>query len=366
MSFRVLITVPSLERRFGGPALKARQLALSLRDLGCDVEVVGCGRNEEFVGLPILTRLHATPIPRSIAPIKRAAAGRDIVHVLGYRDPVGTAAAYYARRSGIPYLLEPVGMYGSKLRSHKMKRGYQKAFGDKMVAGASKIIATSQIESNDLMAAGIDGSRIVMRPNGVDVDDLLPLPEPGTFRSSRGIPRSARLVLVVSRIAMTKGLTSLAEAVASTPDMHCVFAGPVDRDGTLEALMSVASGCSRIMVLPGGLWGHEKAEAYSDADCFCLPSETESFGIAAAEAAAVGLPVVVSDRCGGREFLPPRSTYVFPFGDVSALSEKLLEVTETSDARRAAAAEAPALRERLKWSHVADEQMTIYEVVLRG
>lgn len=363
---KVLITVPSLERRFGGPALKATRLAFALRESGCDVEVVGCGQSDDFVGLPTLAHLHATPIPRSLAPIKRVVEGRDVVHVIGYRDPVGTAASYFARRQGIPFLLEPVGMYGKKLRSHRLKDGFQKAFGDKLMATASRVVATSRIEQRDLIDAGVAGSKIVIRPNGVEVADLLPLPQRGNFRSAHGMSENVPLVLVVSRIAMTKGLVPLAEVVASRMDCYCVFAGPSDGDGTLESLMSIASLCPRIIVLPKGLWGADKANAYSDADAFCLPSETESFGIAAAEAAAVGLPVAISDRCGGLEFLPRRSTCIFPFGDLDAMAKALSAVTVDVGLRQAALDEATPLRQRLDWSRVAEEQRTIYEIVLRG
>src|SRR5207248_9910001 len=44
-------------------------------------------------------------------------------------------------------------------------------------------------------------------------------------------------------------------------------------------------------------------ELYGDADVFVLPSEGESFGMVAAEAASAGTPVIVTDRCGVAEFL---------------------------------------------------------------
>ena len=42
---------------------------------------------------------------------------------------------------------------------------------------------------------------------------------------------------------------------------------------------------SRLRVDARGLWEHEKFEAFAEADCFALPSQTENFGNAAAEAA---------------------------------------------------------------------------------
>lgn len=364
---RVLITVPSLAREFGGPAAKAAHLSKALREAGCETSLIGCGSAPGAIGLPTIGRLHATPIPRSIAPIKVAVAGSDVVHILGYRDPVGTAAAAYARRRGIPYIVEPLGMYGPKLRSARMKAAYESAFGKRLMARAKMLIATSEVESTDLIGAGLSATSIRLRPNGVSVGDLLPLPERGSFRARMGIGADALLVLTISRLSITKGLTALGSAAYELPEVVFVVAGPDDRDGTLAALKKAAvlPGLgARLIVLPEGLWGSDKAFAFADADCFCLPSATESFGIAAAEAAALGLPVVLSDRCGGREWLNPESTRIFEFGNTPALVEVLRETLADEPTTDAARAAAPAIRDRLKWSSVAAMQIDLYNEAL--
>src|SRR5262249_37613246 len=48
----------------------------------------------------------------------------------------------------------------------------------------------------------------------------------------------------------------------------------------------------------GSVFGDEKWAAYRDADVFVLPSQNENFGNTAAEAAACGTPVVVTENCG--------------------------------------------------------------------
>ena len=49
-------------------------------------------------------------------------AGADMVHVLGYRDPVGTMAASGAFQAGVPDVLEPCGMTRRRIRSMAVKR----------------------------------------------------------------------------------------------------------------------------------------------------------------------------------------------------------------------------------------------------
>ena len=118
--------------------------------------------------------------------------------------------------------------------------------------------------------------------------------------------------------------------------------------------------------MPQGLWDEQKAQALADADCFCLPSESENFGTAALEAAGAGLPVVLSDRCGGAELLGPQASIVFDYGDVGDLALALRKVLDDSSAAGAAQAVAPALRESLDWATLAADQEHIYESILQS
>jgi glycosyltransferase involved in cell wall biosynthesis len=109
-----------------------------------------------------------------------------------------------------------------------------------------------------------------------------------------------------------------------------------------------------------GLWGDDKASAFADSDAFCLCSATENFGNAPAEAAALGLPVVVSDQCGVAEFLDAGAHRVVPYGDNAVLETALSDVLRP-EIRTAAEAAAPALRSRLSWPAIAEQQAAIYQ-----
>jgi glycosyltransferase involved in cell wall biosynthesis len=119
-----------------------------------------------------------------------------------------------------------------------------------------------------------------------------------------------------------------------------------------------------VHILPGGIWGDDRARLFADADAFCIPSATENFGIAAAEAAAVGLPTVVSDNCGVGEWLDPGSSRVVGVGDVAALTAALDALVHDPGASEAARRAAPALRSALSWDRLATLQIGLYEVAL--
>jgi L-malate glycosyltransferase len=66
---------------------------------------------------------------------------------------------------------------------------------------------------------------------------------------------------------------------------------------------------------------------YRLADVFLLPSETESFGLAALEAMAAGVPVVASDAGGLPEVVVHGATgYLGPVGDVETMARNVLRV----------------------------------------
>ncbi len=366
---RVVLTVPSLAREFGGPVTKINELAAGLRARGHHAEVIGCGVGRAATGLPVLARYHSNQVPRTLTPLRAAIQRADVVHVMGMREPVSAAAALTARRSRVPYLIEPVGTHRRRVRSHRLKRVFDATTGKAILRDARAIIATSRMEEAELIEDGMAPSSIRIRSNGICLDGVLPLPRRGELRAALSVPQKAPMVLFLGRIAAKKQLLHLVHALDRMPGVWALIAGPDYHDGTRQAIESLRHRLDledRLLILPEGLWDEQKAQALADADCFCLPSESENFGTAALEAAGVGLPVVLSDRCGGAELLGPKASVVFDYGDIAGLAQALGRVLEGGTAGAAARAAAPALRESLDWATLASDQEGIYASVLQG
>ena len=361
---RILLTVPSLAREFGGPVTKAAGLARALTKEGAEVRLIGAGNGDVGEGIPVLTTVHGTPIPRSLTRVRSAAARADVVHVLGYRDPVGTTAALAAARAQVPYLIEPCGMHRLRRRSIPAKRVFEVLLGRRILGRAAMLVATSKLERHELMDDGVPSSRVRVRANGIIVPTELP--RRGQLRARAGIPDEVPLVLAIGRIAHGKGLGDLVQAVSGQPLLHLMIAGPDGCDGALEELLRLSTNLEgRVHIDTVGLWGDEKFEALADADCVVQASLTESFGNAAAEAAAAGIPVVVSDTCGVAEILGPPGHRVVPTGKVAELATALVEVLE-GEARNAAIAAAPGIRARLDWTKLARLQLDLYREAIEG
>lgn len=363
---KILLTVPSLGRSFGGPVVKASSLAQSMRRLGHSVDIIGCGEGdrEGVIALKSAFRFHSTPVPISMGPIKSAVMRSDVVHVIGFRDPVGTAAAYFAHRVRVPYVFEPAGMHRSRIRSHTLKSVFDARIGRRIVANARAVIATSNLEKAELVADGVQGLRVFVRPNGLDLAEHRA--KGNGIRQRLGIPAQVPLVFHLGRISKKKGLLPLIRAVRSMEQVWLLIAGPDDGDGTLQAIRREAQRVGeRVVIEPQGLWDGEKWAAYTEADVFCLYSESENFGNAAAEAAAAGTPVIVSDACGVADWLEPAASKLIPFGTDSLLKCALSEILSEASYKSAAVESAPRLRESLDWNRIALLQMHIYDSMLR-
>ena len=104
----------------------------------------------------------------------------------------------------------------------------------------------------------------------------------------------------MSGASSEKGLDVLAAAfrlaAQSHPDLELVLVGEGPYRTTLHERLRGTK--HRFL---GPLTGATLAGAYASADMFCLPSRTETFGQVVLEAAASGLPVVVTDRGGAHE-----------------------------------------------------------------
>jgi glycosyltransferase involved in cell wall biosynthesis len=114
-----------------------------------------------------------------------------------------------------------------------------------------------------------------------------------------GIRRRRKRLLCVARLVRRKGLDVLIRALSlcTTHDLELVIAGEGPREGALRRLAGELNLTDRV-VFTGRVEGHALMELYRSADCFALPSTSESFSMALLEAMASGLPVVGSDVGG--------------------------------------------------------------------
>ena len=318
---------------FGGPPVKVRALAEGLARRGHQVSVLTTdwgleqrfektpkeapasqgpyGRGLEIGGVAVVYLakwLHyraASWNPGLRKYLRAELKNFDVAHIFGLYDLLGPGTAAECRKRGIPYVVEPIGMYLPIVRNLWLKRIYHRFLGREMVEGASLVVATAEQERRELVCGGIAKEKILLRRNGVDSPSVLP--ERGSFREEFEIPANAKLVLFLGRLSEKKSpdllLKAFAGATGSGPGRgrraDLAFVGP-DEAGMKARLRKMAKslGLGERVHFSDALEGEAKWQAYRDADIFVLPSQNENFGNTAAEAVAAGTPVIVTDQCG--------------------------------------------------------------------
>ncbi|MEQ8744306.1 glycosyltransferase [Parasphingorhabdus sp.] len=277
----------SFNLEYGGPAFSVSRLGAAIAQLDHDVALWapdGSATSASSVVKPArgLTLLDgpASDALRMFAPI-------DFIHDNGIWLPHNHQLAALANKFDLPRLVSVRGMTQPWALAHK---GWKKKlawplFQRRDLESASFLHVTSDEEAENLSRL-VSGVPIEVIPNGID----LPIAPPGKSNA-----QAERTALFVGRIHPVKGLPNLLKAWAKISPRHWILqiAGP-DEGGhrkQLEALALQLGIVDQIRFV-GAVSGATKEQIFRQAEVFILPSHTESFGMAIAEAMANGLPVI--------------------------------------------------------------------------
>ncbi|HEV8380747.1 MAG TPA: N-acetyl-alpha-D-glucosaminyl L-malate synthase BshA [Gemmatimonadales bacterium] len=192
-------------------------------------------------------------------------------------------------------------------------------------------------------AFGCGECEVRVIPNFISTADYHP-PTDDSFRR-RLAPQGHRILVHVSNFRPVKRVSDVIKIFAGVrkqlpATLVLVGDGP-DRDAAEHQVDGL--GLRKDVRFLG------KVESVGDvlrgADLFLLPSATESFGLAALEAMACGVPVIASAAGGIPEVVDDGKTgFLAPPGDVATMSERALRLlgnsTEHERIQRAAAARA--------------------------
>ena len=202
-------------------------------------------------------------------------------------------------------------------------------------------------------------SPIEVIPNFIDTARFRRTPK-DHFRQAIA-PDGEKLVVHVSNFRRVKRATDVVEIFVRLhtagvwPEGHARHGEP----GGVKLLM-VGDGPDRaaaeVLARESGVWGDVRfigkqepvEEILSIADLFLMPSASETFGLAALEAMACGVPVVSTDIGGLPELIVDGETgFLRPLGDVDSLTDASRRILTEPDlhARMAAAARDRAVTE---------------------
>lgn len=196
-------------------------------------------------------------------------------------------------------------------------------------------------------------SSIVVAPNGVDVDRFAPCP-----RRAIGDVRASRFtVLFVGSEWHAKGLRHVIEALPAAPRWRLVVVGEGD-----ERELAGVAGRLGVGDRVEFLGRQEEPEAlYRAADAFALPSVYETFSLVTYEAAASGLPLLVTKVSGVEDILEDGVNGWFVEPSAGSISARLNELSANSDLRERMGIAARAASLHYSWENMLDAHLRLLE-----
>jgi glycosyltransferase involved in cell wall biosynthesis len=291
---RAIHVVPGIENEASGPSYSVVRLCEGLIDAG---ENVRLGVVRSFAPKPAFVhvfapgrgprRLGCSPQMRRWLRSEVSTRQTDIVHSHSLWTMPNVYPGWVTRGTECRLVVSPRGTLSEWAleRSAVVKRVFWTFAQRVPLRRAACFHATSRAELEDIRRAGFR-QPICVVPNGVDVPPLASKPT-----------KRRRTLLFLGRIHPVKGVDVLLHAwravSARFPEWELHIAGP--DDGHLATIRATAETLdAQRVTFCGPVYGSEKLRALREAELFVLPTRSENFGLAVAEALAAGTPAVVT------------------------------------------------------------------------
>ncbi|HXU38805.1 MAG TPA: glycosyltransferase [Blastocatellia bacterium] len=382
---KVLHVIPAVAPRYGGPSQAIFEMCRALGEQGLEVLLattnadgqsqlpVQTGDAFEYRGVPTIffpsrlgERFNYSPALASW--LHENVEKFDVVHVHAVFSHPSLATARACCRHSVPYIVRPLGSldpWSMRQKGLRKRLMWQMAAG-RMLRGAAFVHYTTS-EEKKLAESSLALDRGVVIPLGIDLDEIRSQAAAGVFREAHPSLGDKPYILALSRIHSKKNYELLIEtflSLAKRPELdrwRLVIAGDGDDDylSSLRALSERLSGRDRV-IFTGWLEGVRKASALQNASLFALPSQQENFAIAAAEALACGVPVLVSEHVNlAPEIVRARAGWVASL-DGDDFSRALMEAMSDDDERERRGAAGKLYGESLSWTKSAEELRNLY------
>lgn len=300
----LLHVVASLALNRGGPSRSVVALARAQGRLGCGVALATMEDPAEDARpvpeLPVRWARADRPLrigrSRELARFLRTEPAEVIHH-----HALWLRTLHYAhntaRRRGVPLVISPRGMMSSwSWRHHRGRKRLASLFlHPGALRGAAGWHATSAAEAEDIRRLGFK-QPICTAPNGVDLpnEEQLTIAREHWFERVPSA-RTKRIALFHSRFHSKKRVIELIDlwVALAPPDWQLLLVGIPDQFSVeqLSGYVFRALARDRVLVFDGTC----QPPPYAIASLFLLPSHSENFGLAIAEALAARVPTLVTD-----------------------------------------------------------------------
>jgi len=295
---KILTFISSLDINSGGPSRSVPMLVKGLVEFGVDVTLMTIRSKNMNVHALEGTTARLKVLEPSFTRKEIAQYLKDekyhLIQIQSMWDWPYHKVMVEARKLGIPYIVTPRGMLEPwSLSQKKWKKKlawwlYQRNDVQKSVC----VFTTAKMEAEHVTNLGITTCKAVI-PNGIETD---------SYPCKTSVDVVKKQVLFLSRVHVKKGIEVLFEVWKQIhPDYEdwqllVIGNGEAEYIHSLENRVECLGLKESIKILPP-VFGNDKIQIYQESALFCLPSYSENFGMAIAEAMSCGTPVITTTNC---------------------------------------------------------------------
>ena len=363
---------------YGGSGAVATELGLALAERGHEVHFVTYAQPFRLVGLHERVSYHEVemedyplfehpPYTLALAVALHDAVKReelDLVH-MHYAIPHAASAFLAKQMLAEERSLKIVTtLHGTDITLVGLHPSFHAITRFSILQSDGISTVSSYLKDQTVRDFSVPAERIDVIPNFVDARMWRPDRQP--CHRSKLAPKGEKIVMHVSNYRPVKRAQDVVDVFAkirAAVPARLVLVG--DGPERPRALARAADLGLREHV---SFMGRHAApeELLSCADLFLLPSESESFGLAALEAMACGAPVVTSDAGGLPEVVQDGVTgHLLPVGDIDGMAEAGIRIlTDPSHAKALSTAARAVALERFSIDAVVPKYERLYERVL--
>ena len=366
---------------YGGAQVVAYYLANSMAQRRHEIKVFTTSVNsndliEEYNNIKIYRygsrfKIEKRNVPRKLFqdPLNHPL---DIIHAHSSIPIAVIAAIRCANKKRVPFVLTYHGDSQDDFGSffHRtIISFYNKHLLGKVFSSADVIISPSEYHIEESRFLGKFRDKVVVIPNGINVNNFDILYSKEECREKLGIPLNRNIILFVGNLAPYKRPDVLVKAMRiitkEIPNTELVFVGSGIMRKELEEL-SKRLNVDKYVNFAGFVEESLKPLYYKAADVFVLPSDTtEVFPIALLEASASGLPMVVSDLDTFKCIIDEGYNGLFTRrGDGNNLADAIIYLLENEDMREKMGKNGREKVEDYSWERIAEETEKVYKDVL--
>lgn len=386
---KVLHVIPSISSKLGGPTQVVLNLVRALQTEGINIEIATTNDDIEGViaEVPLCQRVEYKGVPVLFFP--RSARMKEFLPSISFSrwlwqnihnydildnhylfSYLPTCAALIARWQRVPYTVRTMGQLAPwALAQSKLKKQiYSNIFESHNLANAAVVHSTSVGEMEDTIRFGVKPPKVVL-PLGVEPSVKI-ADAKHQIRQRYHISEQVPMVLFLSRLHYKKRpellIQALSHLAVQQQQFHLILAGSGEPEYVQFLHEMVASlNLTEQTSFVGFVSGYDKDLLLQGSDLFVLPTYSENFGVALAEAMVSGLPVVTTPGAQIAPEITQANAGIIVEGEIEGLQTAIAHLLNSPQLRHELGENGRLYAlQHYSWPAIAKKLVSVYQAIL--